>query len=57
LYSQFGTDFFEDLEIDLDSLDLDSLNLDSLGAQALEEESFLGKIVNAIKEFFAGIFS
>ncbi len=56
LYSQFGTDFFEDLQIDLDNLDLDSLNLDDFDTQALEDESFLGKIVNAIKEFFAGIF-
>ena len=56
LYSQFGTDFFEDLQIDLDNFDLDNLNLDDLETKALEEESFLGKIVNAIKEFFAGIF-
>lgn len=57
LYSQFGSDFFEDLQIDFDNLDLDSLNLDGLDTQASESESFLGKIVNAVKEFFAGIFS
>ena len=58
LYSQFGTDFFENLELDLDSLNLDNLNLDSLNldnleTDAFEEEGFLSKVVNAIKEFFA----
>ncbi len=56
LYSQFGTDFLQDLDINLDNLNLDDLDLDKLQTEALEEESFLGKIVNAIKEFFAGIF-
>ncbi len=57
LYSQFGTDFFENLDINLDELDLDSLNLDGLETEVFEEEGFLSQIVNAIKEFFAGIFS
>lgn len=62
LYSQFGTDFFEDLELNLDNLDLDSLNtddlnIDGLDTEVFEDESFLSKVVSAIKEFFAGFFS
>jgi len=62
LYSRFGTDFFEDLQLDLDTLNLDTLNpddfnLDRLNPEGTEEESFLSKIVSAIKEFFAGLFS
>lgn len=52
LYSKFGTDF------------LNNLNLDNLDTEAIKEEvtkqvteGFVSKIVNAIKEFFAGIFS
>lgn len=64
LYGKFGTDFFQDLNINLDELNLDNLNLDGLDTEALEEEvtkqmseGFIAKVVNAIKEFFAGIFS
>ena len=64
LYSQFGTDFFADLDLNLDELNLDSLNLDGLDTEALEEEvskqiseGFISKVVSAIKEFFAGFFS
>ncbi|MBO5241408.1 MAG: DUF1002 domain-containing protein [Lachnospiraceae bacterium] len=64
LYGKFGTDFFQDLNINLDELNLDNLNLDGLDTEAIEEEiskqvseGFIAKVVNAIKEFFAGIFS
>ena len=64
LYGKFGTDFFKDLNINLDELNLDNLNLDGLDTEAIEEEiskqvseGFIAKVVNAIKEFFAGIFS
>lgn len=52
LYSRFGTEF------------LNNLNLDNLDTDAIKEEvkkqvsdGFIAKIVDAIKEFFAGIFS
>lgn len=67
LYSRFGSDFLENLQLDLDTLNLDTLNLDTLNPddfnldrldpEGTEEESFLSKIVSAIKEFFAGLFS
>lgn len=64
LYGKFGTDFFKDLNINLDELDLDNINLDGLDTEAIKEEvnkqvseGFVAKVVNAIKEFFAGFFS
>lgn len=52
LYSQFGTEF-------LDNLDLDNLDTDAIKEEVSKQMSdgFLSKIVDAIKEFFAGIFS
>lgn len=52
LYSKFGTDF-------LDNLNLDNFDTEALGEEVTKQvtEGFLSKIVNAIKEFFAGIFS
>ncbi|MBQ8527348.1 MAG: DUF1002 domain-containing protein [Lachnospiraceae bacterium] len=51
LYSQFGTDF-------LNNLDLDNLDTEAIKEEVTKqvEEGFLSKVVNAIKEFFAGIF-
>lgn len=52
LYSQFGTDF-------LNNLDLDNLDTKALEEQVTKQvtEGFVSKIVTAIKDFFAGIFS
>ncbi|MBE5881407.1 MAG: DUF1002 domain-containing protein [Lachnospiraceae bacterium] len=57
LYSQFGTDF-------LGNLDVENFDMDNLDTEAIKEEvkkkvseGFVSQIVNAIKEFFAGLFS
>ena len=52
LYSQFGTDF-------LNNLDLDNLDTKALEEQVTKQvtEGFVSKIVTAIKDFFAGLFS
>ena len=52
LYSQFGTDF-------LNNLDLDNLDTEAIEKEVTKQvtEGFLSKVVSAIKEFFAGIFS
>lgn len=52
LYSQFGTDF-------LNNLNLDNLDTEAIGEEVKKQvsEGFISKIVDAIKEFFAGIFS
>ena len=52
LYSQFGTDF-------LNNLDLDNLDTEAIEKEVTKQvtEGFLSKVVSAIKEFFVGIFS